>query len=141
MKFLHKLLMLISKYTWRLFIIQVICMNLGFASDINSQSLEKVKVSLALKHATLSTVFKELETKTDFVFAYSGQLDTRNTFNLHYKKATLRRVLEDLARQASVEFQLVNKTISVKAKELKARAPRPPVISVRGQVKDEDDTP
>jgi TonB-dependent starch-binding outer membrane protein SusC len=141
MKFLHKLLMLISKYTWRLFIIQVICMNLGFASDINSQSLEKVKVSVACQHATLTTVFKELETKTDFVFAYSGQLDSRNTVTLNYRKATLRRVLEDLSRQAAIEFQLVNKTISVKPREIKAQAPRPPIISIRGQVKDEDNTP
>src|SRR5262245_7224056 len=103
MKFLRKLFMLISKYTWRLFIIQAICMNLGFAADISSQSFEKVKVSLTLKDASLTTVFKTLEKKTDFVFAYSGQLDISNTFDLHYKNATLRRVLEDLAKEASIE--------------------------------------
>jgi TonB-linked SusC/RagA family outer membrane protein len=140
MKFLHKLIMLISKYTWRLFILQVICMNLGFAADINSQSLEKVKVSLALEDATLSTVFKTLEMKTDFVFAYSGQLDSKTTFDLHYKNTSLRKVLEDLADQASIEFRRVNNTISVTIKEASALPP-PVAISVRGQVKDDEGVP
>ncbi|MBT1696096.1 TonB-dependent receptor [Fulvivirgaceae bacterium PWU4] len=141
MKFLRKLFMLISKYTWRLFIIQVICMNLGFAADISSQSFEKVKVSLSLKDADLATVFRTLEKKTDFVFAYSGQLDISGTFDLHYKNATLRRVLEDLAKEASIEFRCVNKTISVTAREVKAVKPPPLAINVRGQVKDNEGVP
>ena len=69
---LLKLLMRVSRYTLRLFLIQVICMNLGLAASTNSQSLDKIKVSLSLEDAPLTTVFKELEAKTKFVFAYSA---------------------------------------------------------------------
>jgi hypothetical protein len=54
---LLKLLMLVSRYTLRLFFIQIICMNLGFAASTNSQSLDKIKVSLSLNDASLTSVF------------------------------------------------------------------------------------
>jgi hypothetical protein len=141
MKFLRKLFMLISKYTLRLFIIQVICMNLGFAASTNSQSLDKIKVSLSLEDASLSTIFQELEAKTKFVFAYSAQLELDKSFDLHYKDASLRQVLEDLSGKASIEFKRINKTISVTAKAERKPQPIAVAIQITGTVKDEGGEP
>src|SRR5688500_4143652 len=114
---LLKLLMLVSRYTLRLFFIQVICMNLGFAASTNSQSLDKIKVSLSLEDAPLTAVFNELEAKTKFVFAYSELLESDKSFDLHYQNASLRQVLEDLSAKASIEFKRINNTISVTKRE------------------------
>jgi TonB-dependent starch-binding outer membrane protein SusC len=142
MKFLRKLFMLISKYTLRLFIIQVICMNLGFAASTNSQSLDKVKVSLSLDDASLTTVFKALEEKTRFVFAYSAQLGSVDkSFDLHYKNVSLRQVLEDLSAQASIEFKRINKTISVTTKEARIVKAVQVAIPIRGTIKDDAGDP
>lgn len=141
MKFLRKLFMLISKYTLRLFIIQVICMNLGFAAATNSQSLDKIKVSLSLEDASLATIFQELEAKTKFVFAYSAQLESDKSFDLHYKDASLRQVLEDLSGKASIEFKRINKTISVTARAERKSQPVAVAIQVSGSVKDDGGEP
>ncbi len=120
---LLKLLMRVSRYTLRLFLIQVICMNLGLAASTNSQSLDKIKVSLSLEDAPLTTVFKELEAKTKFVFAYSAELDAEKSFDLHYQDASLREVLEDLSKEAFIEFKRINNTISVTSREIRKGRP------------------
>src|SRR3990170_575009 len=137
---LLKLLMLVSRYTLRLFFIQIICMNLGFAASTNSQSLDKIKVSLSLEDAPLTTVFKELEAKTKFVFAYPAKLESDKSFDLYYQNASLRQVLEDLAGQASIEFKRINKTISVTSIEMR-KAEAKPTIQVTGTVTDDDGGP
>jgi TonB-linked SusC/RagA family outer membrane protein len=116
-------------------------MNLGFAASTNSQSLDKIKVSLSLEDAPLSTVFKELEAKTKFVFAYSAKLESDKSFDLHYQDASLRQVLEDLAQQASIEFKRINKTISVTAIEMRKVETKQAMIQVTGSVTDEDGGP
>ncbi|HYI76572.1 MAG TPA: TonB-dependent receptor plug domain-containing protein, partial [Chryseolinea sp.] len=138
---LLKLLMLVSRYTLRLFLIQVICMNLGLAASTNSQSLDKIKVSLSLEDASLTTVFKELEAKTKFVFAYSTQLDAKKFFDLHYRNASLRQVLEDLSEEASIEFKRINNTISVTATEIRKAKAVIPEVPVTGTVTDDSGAP
>ncbi|HZB11702.1 MAG TPA: SusC/RagA family TonB-linked outer membrane protein, partial [Chryseolinea sp.] len=138
---LLKLLMLVSRYTLRLFLIQVICMNLGLAASTNSQSLDKIKVSLSLEDASLTTVFKEIEAKTKFVFAYSTQLDAKKFFDLHYRNASLRQVLEDLSEEASIEFKRINNTISVTASEIRKAKPVIPEVPVTGTVTDDAGAP
>jgi TonB-dependent starch-binding outer membrane protein SusC len=114
MKFLLKLFMLISRNTLRLMIIQIIGMNLGLAANTNSQDLDKVKVSLVVKDASLTTVFREIEQQTDFVFAYTEPVGSiEKSFSLRYHKASLRKILVDIASEANVEFKRINKTISV----------------------------
>src|SRR5688572_1517262 len=138
---LLKLLMRVSRYTLRLFLIQVICMNLGLAASTSSQSLDKIKVSLSLEDAPLTTVFKELEAKTKFVFAYSAQLDAKKSFDLHYEDASLRQVLEDLSKEAFIEFKRINNTISVTSKEMRKVRPVQAALPVSGSVTDDDGAP
>ena len=138
---LLKLLMVVSRYTLRLFFIQLVCMNLGFAASTSSQSLDKIKVSLSLEDARLTDVFTELESKTKFVFAYSAQLDSKKSFDLYYQDASLREVLEDLSQEASIEFKRINNTISVTAREARNVKPVAPAIPVTGSVTDESGSP
>lgn len=139
---LLKLLMFVSRYTLRLFFIQIVCMNLGFAASTSSQSLDKIKVSISLEDATLTTVFSELEAKTSFVFAYSDKLDSNRSFDLHYQNTSLRKVLEDLAKEASIEFKRINNTISVTSKEDRKLQPvKVELIPVSGKVTDDSGEP
>jgi TonB-dependent starch-binding outer membrane protein SusC len=114
MKFLLKLLMLISRSTLRIMVIQIIGMNLVLAGNTLSQDLDKVKVTLNATDASLVSVFKQIEQKTSFVFAYTDHIASLDkTFNLRYSKTSLRKILGDLANEANVEFKRVNNTISV----------------------------
>jgi TonB-dependent starch-binding outer membrane protein SusC len=141
MKFLLKLLMLISRNTLRLMLIQIVGLNLVLAANTNSQDLSKVKVSLNVSGASLTTVFREIEQKTNFVFAYTDKIaSVDRTFNLKYSRTSLRKILEDIANEANIEFKRINNTISVTPHEriVPVKVPDPVVlIPVSGRVLDE----
>lgn len=144
MKFLLKLIMLISRNTLRLLLLQLIGLNLVLAGTTNSQDLEKVKVSLSVNNAQLITVFREIEQKTNFVFAYTEPVTKIDkSFNLNYRNASLKKILTDLATQANVEFKRINNTISVsphQAGRVTMAADPVPLIRVTGKVTDETNT-
>lgn len=148
MKFLLKHVMLISKYTLRIFLIQVICMDFLIASTSNSQDLSEIKVSLDLEQATIADIFLAIEEKTAFVFAYSDELrrEVRQTFDVEYKHASLKQVLEDLALKARIQFKRINNTISVVPLLISPLAPTQLVDdrifgTISGKVRDENNEP
>lgn len=123
--------MLISRNTLRLMIIQIIGMNLVLAGNINSQDLHKVKVSITVKDARLTTVLQEIEAKTDFVFAYTEPISSiEKSFNLRYTKTSLHQILSDIANEANVEFKRINKTITVSPHIPEIKEKIPPVVAV-----------
>src|SRR5687768_12710482 len=110
---LLKLLMVTSKFSLRLFIMQVICMNLVLANDTNSQNLDEIKVSLSVDRAPITQVLQEIERKTDFVFAYTESVQNTETFfTLEYNQMSLRKILEDISLQGRLQFKRINNTIS-----------------------------
>jgi TonB-dependent starch-binding outer membrane protein SusC len=111
---LPRLFMLITKYSLRLMIIQVLCMNFVLANS-SGQTLDEVKVSITVNRARITSVFRELENKTDFVFAYTENIKSLDrTFSLSYREDTsLKKVLKDLSAQGSLQFKRINNTISV----------------------------
>jgi TonB-linked SusC/RagA family outer membrane protein len=121
-------------------VIQIIGMNLGLAAISEGQDLDKVKVSLSLREATLMTILDEIEEKTDFVFAYSTPVQEINqSFTVNYNNTSLKKILSDLATKARVEFKRINNTISVsKFQEyIPPKQMEVPAITVTGQVVDE----
>jgi TonB-linked SusC/RagA family outer membrane protein len=141
---LLKLLMVISKYSLRLFIMQVICMNLVLANATNSQNLDDIKVSLSVDRAHIAQVLQEIERKTDFVFAYTESIQNAETFfTLEYDQMSLRKILEDISLQGRLQFKRINNTISV-VHFPKERPQEPPIITlimVTGRITDESDLP
>lgn len=132
--------MLISKYSLRLFLVQLVCMNLALAEDSSSQDLQKVKLTLSVSNASLTTVLQEIEAKTDFVFAYSEEIKTINkSFHLNYHRASLKAILVDLATQTNLEFKRINNTISVKPgnEVIDTTDANPLSLIVSGKVNDE----
>jgi TonB-linked SusC/RagA family outer membrane protein len=142
---LRKLLMLVSKYTLRLFIIQVICMNFVLAGPSTGQDLDNVKVSMSVSNARLTDILLDIENKTEFVFAYAESIKTlKQTYDLNVSDVSLRTVLEHLSLKGSIQFQRINTTISVvhveKPKE-KVVVPIVTLITITGRVLDETNTP
>ncbi|HEY0656020.1 MAG TPA: TonB-dependent receptor [Chryseosolibacter sp.] len=136
---LPRLLMLISKFTLRLFIIQALCMNFVLGNT-SGQTLDEVKVSISLQNAKLITVLREIEAKTDFKFAYTDEIKSiEQRFYLRYTQHTsLKQILKDVSLQGSLQFKRINYTISVVPVERKS-IPEPEVIdlaTISGKVSD-----
>jgi TonB-linked SusC/RagA family outer membrane protein len=119
-------------------------MNFVLAEPTSSQNLDEVKVSVTVNHANIKEILQELEDKTEFVFAYTESLRGINhSFNLNYRDASLRKVLEDLSIQGRLQFQRINNTISVVhiKKEVVKVPPIITVVTVTGRVTDESNSP
>jgi TonB-linked SusC/RagA family outer membrane protein len=140
---LLRLLMITSKYGLRLFLIQVICMNLVIARPSHSQDLDRVTVSFSVDQASITEILREIEHKTEFVFAYTESVqDVDKHFTLRYKDISLRKVLEELSLQGGLQFKRINNTISVVHSAEKHYAPVLPVeITITGTVTEKDGLP
>lgn len=136
---LLRLFMVVSKYTLRLFILQLICMNFVLARTSHSQNLDEIKVSLSVDAASITQVLQAIEQKTDFVFAYTESVQNIETsFTLHFDDASLRRILEEVSMQGRLQFKRINNTISVVHFPKEKRAPAVVTLfTVSGTVSDE----
>ena len=142
-KRLHYLAM-ISRHAIQVFILQVIGMQFLFAVT-HGQDLDQVKVSLDVRDALVTEVLQTLERKTGFEFAYSEKVENMaQRFTLAYKKASLKKILEDIARTGNLNFRRVNGTITVQLSTTSGTGPLPPTVPdkiIRGKVTGPDDTP
>ncbi|HET7179726.1 MAG TPA: SusC/RagA family TonB-linked outer membrane protein, partial [Chryseosolibacter sp.] len=141
---LLRLLMITSKYGLRLLLIQVLFMNLCLARPTLSQSLDDVVLSLSVQGASIPQVFRKIEGKTGFVFAYTESLEkTGRHITADYRKTTLRKVLEDLSLRGRLRFKRINKTISVVAltDEQSVVRVEDALFTVTGKVTDKDNLP
>lgn len=141
---LLRLFMLISKYSLRLFIIQVICMNFVLARTSNSQNLDEIKVSLSVDRASITQVLQEIENKTGFVFAYTKAVYNTDThFTFAYNQMSLRKILEDISLQGRFQFKRINNTISVVhfPRDSRKAPPIITMISITGVVTDDKNLP
>lgn len=104
-----------SKYFVRIFLIQMVFAQLFMARATYSQDLRQVKLSLHLTSVSIEDVLQAMEKETDFVFAYSEELNRQVTqpFTLTYHNVSLQQVLDDLTVRAQLQFRVINKTISV----------------------------
>lgn len=114
-----------------------------FSAQVKSKAIniEEVLVSLELSDVGLETVFRSLESQTNFVFIYDTQvLENKNKLSLHYKEEPLSNVLKNVSSNLKLNFKQINENIFVKedkhSEDEKVRLQEKKTIS--GQVKDED---
>ena len=144
-KKLLTLVIMLSIYTLRGILLQVVLFNLAFADNLVAQkpkSVDQVYITLQLKDASLQQAFRRIESKTRFRFAFEHKdLDKEIRLNMNARNSTLKDVLLDISKEAGLHFQQVNYDIDVfKKKSQTAKWDRGSVkviiedIQVRGRV-------
>ncbi|MEM1134367.1 MAG: SusC/RagA family TonB-linked outer membrane protein [Bacteroidota bacterium] len=93
-------------------------------NSIAQKSIEEIYVDLKVDNASIREVFKKIERKTDFEFAYKGnvlKIDERYTVN--FNESSLGDILRYFSLKSSLKFKRVNENISVvrKLNELKTQ--------------------
>src|SRR5690606_17918675 len=100
-------------------------------------------ITLDRNELTLNQLFRQIELKTDFQFAYDRQDNDRDFIvTVDTRKASVEDYLKQPARQASLSFRQVNHNIDVK-KSVRA-AVLPPImvdVTVSGTVSDQKGEP
>lgn len=128
--------------------ITILLFFLGAAAAFSSNGYsQNVKVSLALKDATVKEVFKAIEQQTEFIFFYQDQeLDLNRTVSINSKDKLITEVLDELFKGTENVYVIRDRQISIgrsqKRIESKAAAAErispsaPPLGQVTGRVSD-----
>lgn len=80
-----KLLCLMSRLTFLIAVIILTFTGVIFASDVKSQNLKEVKLSVNQKNAVLKDVLVDLKNKSGFTFAYAEEIGTITGVNISFK--------------------------------------------------------
>lgn len=105
-----------------------------FASEVKSQNISEVKLSINVKQALLKDVLTDLKVKTGFNFVYTEQIGNIEGVNVSAKNESLYNVLKQIADKKHLIFNQSNYLIAV----VKAPVPPqpPPPGSITGKVTD-----
>lgn len=114
------------------------------ASETKAQALDQVRISIGLKEVTLRTALSQIESQTDFRFAYKKELISAvNSINMPQQSRTVKLTLEELLKGTGILYKQVNNSIILYAEPLKTGIPAKEVQNqqITGTVKDENDLP
>ncbi|MDN5211007.1 SusC/RagA family TonB-linked outer membrane protein [Fulvivirgaceae bacterium BMA12] len=145
---LRKLLMFASRQALYILILQTLVMQFIMASPSHSQSIEKAKISIDLKNATLTELFLAIEDQTNFVFVYSNDIRKIKTkISLSHSETTVADVLRFVAAKQKLKFKQINDNITV-SRNLSADGKNPVDsakiannVAITGKVTDENGEP
>lgn len=133
-KKLLRLIKMCSYYTISGLLAQVIFINLIFASDLSAQkakSIEEVYIAIQLDNAKLEEAFDEIESKSGYRFAYEKKdLDKKVRISLNMQNSTLRDVLMEISKEASLYFRQVNHDIDVRRIERNINSENPRRVEI-----------
>ena len=118
--------MIISRQALFAIMIQCAGYNLLLAGESNGQSVNDVYITLELKEVGLLKVFRKIEAKTDFDFAFrEGVRGIKHKFNLPHQQISVGGLLKMIANETGLEFRQINNTINVKP--TRPPAPKPEI--------------
>ena len=140
--------MLISKHTFRIFLIQLLALNFLVAGSTNGQSLEEIYVDIDVKNNTLVEIFNKIESQTNFTFGYNDLvLDNSQKLSLTFKNESLMNVLVEISGKADINFRRINNTISITRRRKFEPKSTPAILdnelqnTISGKVTDENGDP
>ncbi|QDH79754.1 TonB-dependent receptor [Echinicola soli] len=82
------------------------------------KDLDQVFISIHVKEKHVYSIFKEIELKTGYAFAYEkGKLGALSPQTLEVENGSLLSVLETLSKNAKLKFKSINSTIHVSRQE------------------------
>lgn len=112
-----------------------------YAGNSDGQDLDKITLSLDLKHVPLKTAFREIEKRTPVRFTYkSYEVDGYDSISCHSRNKSLSNILKNLLKSTDLVYEQVNMNVIVKKKD------PPPDIpiqdeTIQGTVYDENRQP
>ncbi len=116
-KKLLRLAKMCSYYSFIGLLAQLVLYNCLFASDLSAQevkSIDEVYVSVDFNNAKIDEAFHTIEAKTNYRFAYERKdLDSKVRLNLESRNSTLKDVLLEISKEASLKFRQINYDIDV----------------------------
>ncbi len=120
LKTLQQIIIDMSRKMLYAIIINCLAFSTIYAIDLNGQEIKSVRhtqVELHLKDATLLKIFKEIESRTSYTFAFQKEdLNKKARISISFKNVSVADVLMEISRQADLKFKQINNTIHISKK-------------------------
>ena len=79
---------------------------------------QSIKLTLNMKDATLSDVFKEIENTSEFRFFYdSKKIDPSTEVTVKTKNSTIENVLNDIFNKSDISYKIIDRYVVLKQGE------------------------
>lgn len=105
-------------------------------------SVKETFVTIKFDQDHLKTVFKKIESQTDFKFSYNhADIDKRVRLNNHYLNTSVYKILLDVSKEAKLSFEHVNGYIGIKTTKNSRRSGVTEIFfdkQITGKVNDEN---
>ncbi len=89
-------------------------LQLATAGNAKSQSLEEIRVTLEFKGENLKSVFKQIEKKTDLLFAYpSKPIDNKKAIHLPMDTRSVKEILDIVLEGTSLTYHQVDNNVII----------------------------
>lgn len=121
-----------SRLTFLVTMIIITFAGVILASEVKSQDLKEVRLSVNKKDALLKDIFAELKLKSGFNFVFTEEIGNISGVNLSAKNITLYDVLKIIANQKRLRFNQSNHLIAVTREP--APLKRPPTGAISGRI-------
>ncbi|NMM48739.1 TonB-dependent receptor [Marinigracilibium pacificum] len=139
---------MVTKLSIRAFLGLVFTLNIAFAEPTNAQvkSIKEVEISLELDNLKLIDVFNEIENITDYHFSYSSnKINLNSPVSLHFKNASVEKILLEISNQKGLKFRQTNNSIGVYISETEKSEEKVSInitdLIVNGKITDEKGLP
>ncbi|MCG8306647.1 MAG: TonB-dependent receptor [Cytophagales bacterium] len=148
LKTVRQVLLYMSRNTLYAIIANCILISTLYAESSSAQDIKSVtkeSIRLNLNRVSVIRAFKEIESKTDYVFIYRPEDITSDIrISGNFTNSSVADVLIDISRQADLKFKQINNTIHVANKE-RNKKPEESIeiviqgITITGRVVSEED--
>ncbi|MFC5626144.1 SusC/RagA family TonB-linked outer membrane protein [Algoriphagus winogradskyi] len=140
------LLLRMTKYTLYGFLFQMLVLNVVLAHSIKAQKIDEVYVKVSFNEEKLLNVLHEVERQTEFQFTiHENETYLNQQVSVRSNKVSVEDLLKEIGSQTGLNFQQVNRNISMWLAQDKSAATEDltqiSAISISGLVSDNTGAP
>ena len=95
------------------------CVFCSYAENSHSQN---ARVSINKNNTQLEEILNEIESQTDYLFIYNNQVDVNRKVSVKAKTKPVSKVLDNLFKNAGIEYEMEGTHIVLSAKDVDAAA-------------------
>jgi len=112
-----------KKYRWAGYFIHFVFLAILCLQPVTAQTNRSEKITIQVQNQPVEKVFKEISEKTGLKFFYGETvLKANQSLSLSFRDASLSTVLAEITRQAGLNFERTDNTISVSKKAVGGEA-------------------
>lgn len=131
------LILKMTKYTLYGFLFQMLVLNVVLAHTIKAQKIDEVFVSVSFSKVKLLNILHEIENQTEFQFTiHENEEYLRQKISVSHSNISVEDLLKAIGKQTGLNFQQVNRNISMRLAPRRAKSNVDPQINITGTVKD-----